>query len=292
MKLASRSTNHHTILLTSLAQDTPQLHQDLSTIGIDPHSVSYHAIEPESHEIFACIFYCSPSTYKQSSGKSKIDIDISARFADDHGIVGSGLQDATSHPTEHKTKEHMPPQNKTRQGSTPAAPTTSTPATSAPAAKETKQEVNTGVDLSKLTPEQLVALQKQLKAKKVEISGDRKKWVEIVDVMLQEKDGTEHKHTTRDILNRLVSEKVILDTTSKGWDTKEIKHIQARKQLLEKKTDEKGALVHPEGTFGYKASAGVGFLLTANRVAEWFKSADNIAKLTDAEKSVIKSALK
>ncbi len=144
-----------------------------------------------------------------------------------------------------------------------------------------------GVDISKLTPEQLLNLQKQLKARKAEKSGDKKERFEMIDSMLQAKseDGNEFKYTTRDILNNL-RKNGLSDPASE--DSEEIKKIQARKQHLEKKTDEKGNLVYAKGTFGYKAAA-TGFILTPERIASWF-TAENVAKLTAAQKAAVNKA--
>lgn len=189
------------------------------------------------------------------------------------------------------------PKTPTREGATPAA---TKPAAATTTAKETKT-VDTGIDLSKLTPEQLAALQKQLKAKKKETSGRKDERFAIIDTMLQEKvvkgeekDGQkagEFKHTTRDILNKLV-ENDLVDKTVDKYDQVEIKKIQARKQFLEKKTDEKGKLVSPENTFGYRPSAGAGFSLTPVRISEWFTDAERVKSLTAEQRSKILTALK
>ncbi len=158
-----------------------------------------------------------------------------------------------------------------------------------------------GIDLNKLTPEQLAALQKQLKATKKVSKDDHKKRFEIIDGMLKTKvtednikDGEkvgEFKYTTRDIINALDSDGLIKDKIAEDWDQVEIKKVQARKQFLEKKRDEKGNLVFPEGTFGYKASAGAGFALTPVRVAAWFDTAENVAKLTPEQRATILKTL-
>lgn len=178
-----------------------------------------------------------------------------------------------------------------------AKPTKQAPAAqtapSAPAAQKTKAAtpvapIAGGVDISKLTPEQLANLQKQLKARKNETKGSKEERFKIIDGMLQDKvEGTnEFRFTTRDILNKL-RENNLVDVTA--TDADEIKKIQARKQHLEKKTDEKGNLVHPEGTFGYKQSA-TGFIMTTDRIAAWFTE-ENVAKLTDAQRKAIAAAV-
>jgi len=164
-----------------------------------------------------------------------------------------------------------------------AAPKTATP----------ENVVPSGIDLSKLTPEQLASLQKQLKAKKKEKSGKKEERFHIIDTMLAEKEegSDEFKHTTRDIMNALVKNDLV-DTTEPDFDTVEIKKIQARKQFLEKKTDEKGNLVHPKGSFGYKASGGGFGVLTASRIATWFSVPANVAQLTPTQTAAILAVLK
>jgi len=170
-------------------------------------------------------------------------------------------------------------------------------------AKETKTAKNkapetqeaakpsSGIDLASLTPEQLSALQKQLKEKSKEVRGKHKERFTIIDQMLTEKDEEgKFKHTTRDILNVLVQEKLVNDTGEK-WDQVEIKKIQARKQFLEKSTGKDGELLHPEGTFGYKASTMMGFGATANSVAKFFEDATKVATLTGDQRNAILAAL-
>lgn len=152
----------------------------------------------------------------------------------------------------------------------------------------------TGIDLSTLTPEQLASLQKQIKAKKKEKSSKKDERFMIIDTMLAEKEegsDTEFRHTTRDILNTLVKNDLV-DTTEPGFDTVEIKKIQARKQFLEKKTDEKGELVHAKGSFGYKASGGGFAVLTASRIATWFTVPANVAQVTPTQVTAILAVLK
>ena len=174
--------------------------------------------------------------------------------------------------------------NKTTKpaGTTAAAPAKPTAPAAAPAE---------AIDISKLTPEQLASLQKQLKAKKAESSGNSKERFVIIDGMLQQKDESGgFKFTTRDIMNALVKENLITTNGSED-EQNEIKKIQARKQFLEKKRDEKGQLVYPEGTFGYKTSALAGFKLGATKVTEWF-TPENVATLTPAQKDTILRAVK
>lgn len=141
-----------------------------------------------------------------------------------------------------------------------------------------------GVDISKLTPEQLLNLQKQLKARKAEKSGDKKERFAMIDSMLKVKEDGEFKYTTRDILNNLIKNN-LADPAAEA--SEEIKKIQARKQHLEKLTDEKGNLVHPKGTFGYKQAA-VGFVMTPERIVAWFTK-ENVAKLNDAQRGSVRA---
>jgi hypothetical protein len=165
--------------------------------------------------------------------------------------------------------------------------------TSSAPVQESSAHVAGGIDLGKLTPEQLVSLQKQLKDKKKEKSSKKDERFMIIDTMLAEKEegsDTEFRHTTRDILNTLVKNDLV-DTTEPGFDTMEIKKIQARKQFLEKKTDEKGELVHAKGSFGYKASGGFA-VMTAAKVATWFTVPANVAQLTPTQVTSIMAVLK
>lgn len=166
-------------------------------------------------------------------------------------------------------------------------------------AKDTKSktegsETSETLDISKLTPAQLAQLQKQLKEKKKAATGGKEGSVErfkIIDTMLQEKKDGEFIYTTRDIANSLVSNNLV-DTTDSDHITREIKKIQARKQFLEKKRNEKGELVHPENTFGYKASDHVGFALGPDRVTKFFVEEDGASKLSPEQKKKILAQLK
>lgn len=190
------------------------------------------------------------------------------------------------------------PTNTTKTTKGAAATTAGTAGTAGTAA----QPADTGdIDLSKLTPEQLAALQKQLKLKKKETAGDTTERFNIIDALLKEKvvkgdekageKAGEFKYTTRDILNRLVDNNLIADKSDPKWDQIEIKKIQARKQFLEKKRKKDGTLEHPEGTFGYRVSAGQGFSLTPVRIEAWFQNADNLKGLTLAQKASIAKAI-
>jgi len=148
------------------------------------------------------------------------------------------------------------------------------------------------INLDELSPEQLQALQKQMKARKQEVNSKRGERFGIIDGMLVERDAENNFiHTTRDILNKL-AENGLVDQTPEKWDQNEIKKIQARKQFLEKSTGKDGKLVHPEGTFGYKQSAGMGFVITPTRVETFFDDKDKVKQLTADQRRKILKALK
>lgn len=162
--------------------------------------------------------------------------------------------------------------------------------TTAPASTTTTApiKVDSGIDLAALTPAQLAALQKQLKEKSKEVAGKAEDRFKVIDAMLQEKDEDtkEFKHTTRDIMNALIKDGTVTAPTAAD-EQNHIKKIQARKQFLEKKRNEKGELVYPTGTYGYKASGGVGFMMTGAKITEWFTD-ENVTKLTKEQiKSII-----
>ena len=152
--------------------------------------------------------------------------------------------------------------------------------------------------MANLSASQLKELREQLKEKSKESVSVRKERFEIIDTMLQDKDEDEtFSHTTRDIADAL--NKANLADTSKGedWYKEEIKKIQARKQFLEKKTDEKAELVHEKGTFGYKrtATGGGGKGLSASKVKletiVAFFEAGRGSELTGAQVAIITAKL-
>ena len=148
-----------------------------------------------------------------------------------------------------------------------------------------------GIDISKLAPEALLSLQKQLKAQKKETSGKTSERFVIIDGMLKDKDEAGlFRWTTRDILGKL-EENNLVDKTVPEYDKVEIKKIQARKQFLEKRRNEKGELIDAEGTYGYKASDRAPFALTAVKVAEWFATPENVATLTSEQREKIAVAI-
>lgn len=171
---------------------------------------------------------------------------------------------------------------KEKGGAAPSNPTATVTTESA------KNVVQSGIDITKLTPEQLKALRSQLKEVKKQTTGKKDERFKIIDDMLKEKteDGKGFKHSTRDILNVLVKEKLV-DTTVPDYDSAEIKKIQARKQFLEKKTDEKGNLVYPKNTFGYRPSDHAGFALKPSRITEWLADDDNVKLLSAEQKATI-----
>lgn len=154
-------------------------------------------------------------------------------------------------------------------------------------AKTTK--VASPIDISKLSPDQLKGLRSQLKEQAKESSTTKDARFVIIDTMLTEKDEKgEFTHTTRDIINRCNDEGLL----KKGFDDQvEIKKVQARKQFLEKKTDEKGNLVKPAGTFGYKKAEGA-FGLTPTRIVGWFDNPENVGKLSNEQMNKLQAILK
>lgn len=118
------------------------------------------------------------------------------------------------------------------------------------------------LDITELTSDQLAAIQAQLKDQAKQKRQVRGKRMELIEAMLQAKDEDgAFIHTTRDIATELSKQGLGLmeqELQDKVLIDKELRKIQAKKQHLEKLTDEKGELVHPEGTFGYKSSGGLG----------------------------------
>lgn len=174
----------------------------------------------------------------------------------------------------------------------PAAPAAKATPTPVAPKKETAASPGNVIDLSKLTAEQLIQLQKQLKAKKKEVSGKKDERFNIIDTMLAEKDedSGEHKWTTRDIVTKL-AENNLIDTTAPDYYKNEIKKVQARKQFLEKQTDKEGKLVAQPGTYGYKPSSFSGFSLGPEKVVEFFQDENKVATLTGDQRNIILKAL-
>lgn len=133
--------------------------------------------------------------------------------------------------------------------------------------------MNEQINIATLTPEQLVALTQQLKAKAKQErkanAGNRDAWKSLVDSMLQEKDGTAFKHTTADMLAALQAKSLVASNLTPDQRAEELKKIQTRKQKLEKMRNDDGTLKYAKGTFGYKASPHVVGPLTLERVLAW-----------------------
>lgn len=168
-----------------------------------------------------------------------------------------------------------------------------------PAKSDTKAPANTNLvqpgapilDITKLTPAQLAQLQAQLKAKSKVVGSKKELRFGTIDKMLKEKDEAGgFRHTTREIFNALVAADCV-DTTLPDHGKVEIKKIQARKQFLEKRTNEKGELIDPKGTYGYKASEAAGFTVTPAKVVLFFQDADQVALLTGEQRAAVLEAL-
>lgn len=147
------------------------------------------------------------------------------------------------------------------------------------------------VNISDLTVEQLAALKAQLKAQAKANGANLKERNAIIDRMLTEKDGTEFRHTTADILAALQTAKIVEATLAKVERAEWLKKIQTRKQLLEKQANEDGTPKYAKGTFGYKASAHVIGALTPDRVVDWLMDDAHVATLTASDRKAIIKAL-
>lgn len=132
------------------------------------------------------------------------------------------------------------------------------------------------IDLSTYTPEQIRALRSDLRKQGKQSRGSVDARWAVVDPMLQERNDDGFLHTTADILTRLQSESVapaeLSDENRRWW----LKVIQTRKQRLEKLVKD-GALVHPVGSIGFRASA-TGFVLSVDRVVAWLAEQDDAAR--------------
>lgn len=136
-------------------------------------------------------------------------------------------------------------------------------------------EATQTISLSDLTPTQLKELHAQLKAQRKQSSGNRKEWQKTVDSMLQEREGDGFKHTTATILDTLISKNLVPASAERKA---EIKKIQTRKQLLEKKLDKDGK---PLFSVGYKPSATAFGPMSVEKVLTWILTAskDDIARI-------------
>ena len=171
--------------------------------------------------------------------------------------------------------------------------------------KETKSNEAPVLDITKLSSEQLAAIQKQLQERNKAQSANRGERSEIMVAMLKEKDENgEFINTTRDIAFKLAENGLCAiltkdnfnDEAMKAEVEKEIRKVQAKKQQLEKATNEKGELVHPEGTFGYKSSPKGGAAnlsgkaVKAETVVGFFESG-RVSELTKEQIALIKKSL-
>lgn len=171
--------------------------------------------------------------------------------------------------------------------------------------KETKT-VDSPLDITKLSAAQIAALQKQLSERTKQSATQRTERAQIMKDMLGEKDDKgEFMHTTRDIARVLAKQGLCAILTAENFASddmkeeveKEIRKVQAKKQSLEKATNEKGNLVHAAGSFGYKTSAGgAGSALSATKVKPdtivAFFTAERVGELTAEQVASIQKALK
>lgn len=169
-----------------------------------------------------------------------------------------------------------------KKQNTPVAPIVATPApvTSAPAPM---------LDISKLTPAQIQALQKQLKLERKAQLGDHSQWVTIVDAMLHETDGDGFKWTTADILAAVQAKAIVSTTLDAEQRNMQIKRIQTRKQLLEKKKDDKGNAQHK---VGYKPSTNSFGPMDATKIVAWLSVPANQEAITVKQAEAIHAAIK
>lgn len=171
------------------------------------------------------------------------------------------------------------------------------------APKATKSEA-APIDVTQLTPAQLKALQKQLSEHKAVASSHREERNNVIYEMTTEKDEDGNfVNSTQDIAKVLCDNGLCEFLTTENFGSedmkeevqKEVRKIQARKQLLEKKTDEKGELVYPEGTFGYKSAGGGNSNLSASKIKVatvlGFFTTGRATELTDEQKTQVIEAI-
>lgn len=163
---------------------------------------------------------------------------------------------------------------------------TTAPVTTAPVQVSAAPTI---LDIASLTPDQLAKLQRQLKEHKKATAIDHESWVTIVDKMLHEKDETGFRWTTADILSTVQNKGIVPPTIDADRRAQEIKRIQTRKQLLEKKRDDKGNLMHD---VGYKPSTNAFGPLTAERVMEWLMVPANLEAMTPTQVEACMKQLK
>lgn len=146
----------------------------------------------------------------------------------------------------------------------------------------------TAIDLSQLTPDQITKLAKQLKEARKADKVDHDSWVKIVDTALHEREGDGFRWTTGDILSQLQAKGLAKPTLDTEQRQSEIKKIQTRKQLLEKKRDDKGNLVH---TVGYKASSNSFGPMDASKIVAWLSVPANVELVSVGQADAITKAL-
>jgi len=155
------------------------------------------------------------------------------------------------------------------------------------------------IDINKLSKAQLKNLNAQITALAADRKQDRAVWTSTVKDMLLEKDESgSHVHTTVDIWGVLFKDGVEtlnpVDVPPGKQRDSVLKKIQAYKQSLSKATNKEGVLLHPEGSLGYKAteSSLTPRSYSPEKVAEWFKNAENVAGLSSEQKKAILASLK
>lgn len=155
------------------------------------------------------------------------------------------------------------------------------------------------LDITRLDKTQLAAFKKQLDDIAKQKRDSRKLWADTVKQMLMDKDEAgAFRNTTADIWSLLFRDGLeSLDpatTTDQKQRDSVLKKIQAFKQKLEKETDESGNLVHPEGTFGYKATATAlqPRQYKAENVVAWFANQDNLIQLNQHDIEALEEAIK
>jgi len=131
-------------------------------------------------------------------------------------------------------------------------------------AKKNQNTTASLIKLENLTAEQLASLHGQISAKRKLVRAGSGSRNAVIDPMLHETNDLGHVHTTADIVVALQAKSLLPKELSKTDHAVEIKKIQTRKQLLQRKGDT---------SVGYRASA-TGFgPLTVERVLTWLESA-------------------
>lgn len=151
-----------------------------------------------------------------------------------------------------------------------------------------KPNTTTGVDLAQLTPAQILQLTKQLREARKHDLGDHETWLTVVDPMLHETEGEGFRYTTSDILAAVQAKGVVPMQISSDTRIMQIKRIQTRKQLLEKKRGEDGKPLHK---VGYKPSANSFGPLDAVKIVAWLDVPANLESVTVAQAEAIAKAI-